>query len=291
MKLYVFLLIFFLNLNLFAQEIPARWDELTASDWPVALEKSKKTIILPIGILEKHGPHAPMGSDLIRVRQLAKMAAEQEYAVIFPDYFYGQVNEAKHIQGTFALPVDITLELLQATCDEIARNGFEKIFIINGHGGNPQLIRYFVQTQMEKDRGYAVFFHEPQMESSVREKVSKMRKSDPATDQHGGEYETSILLHMRPELVKLDRAKSESGENQARLNELPNVYTAIWWYASYPFHYAGEGSVASPELGKIITDDNVRSIVEGLRAVKQDTTTLYLQRQYFEEVENLSDKK
>jgi creatinine amidohydrolase len=291
MKLYVFLLIFFLNLNLFAQEIPARWDELTASDWPVALEKSKKTIILPIGILEKHGPHAPMGSDLIRVRQLAKMAAEQEYAVIFPDYFYGQVNEAKHIQGTFALPVDITLELLQATCDEIARNGFEKIFIINGHGGNPQLIRYFVQTQMEKDRGYAVFFHEPQMESSVREKVSKMRKSDPATDQHGGEYETSILLHMRPELVKLDRAKSESGENQARLNELPNVYTAIWWYASYPFHYAGEGSVASPELGKIITDDNVRSIVEGLRAVKQDTTTLYLQRQYFEEVEKLSDKK
>ena len=291
MKLYVFLLIFFLNLNLFAQEIPARWDELTASDWPVALEKSKKTIILPIGILEKHGPHAPMGSDLIRVRQLAKMAAEQEYAVIFPDYFYGQVNEAKHIQGTFALPVDITLELLQATCDEIARNGFEKIFIINGHGGNPQLIRYFVQTQMEKDRGYAVFFHEPQMESSVREKVSKMRKSDPATDQHGGEYETSILLHMRPELVKLDRAKSESGENQARLNELQNVYTAIWWYASYPFHYAGEGSVASPELGKIITDDNVRSIVEGLRAVKQDTTTLYLQRQYFEEVEKLSDKK
>jgi creatinine amidohydrolase len=291
MKLYVFLLIFFLNLNLFAQEIPARWDELTASDWPVALEKSKKTIILPIGILEKHGPHAPMGSDLIRVRQLAKMAAEQEYAVIFPDYFYGQVNEAKHIQGTFALPVDITLELLQATCDEIARNGFEKIFIINGHGGNPQLIRYFVQTQMEKDRGYAVFFHEPQMESSVREKVSKMRKSDPATDQHGGEYETSILLHMRPELVKLDRAKSESGENQAKLNELPNVYTAIWWYASYPFHYAGEGSVASSELGKIITDDNVRSIVEGLRAVKQDTTTLYLQRQYFEEVEKLSDKK
>ncbi|WP_324721139.1 creatininase family protein [Salinimicrobium sp. HB62] len=288
MRFFVLLVLVFLNLNLFAQNIPARWDELTASDWPLALEKSNKTIILPIGILEKHGPHAPMGSDLIRVRELAKMAAEKEYAVIFPDYFYGQVNEAKHIQGTFSLPVDITLDLLQATCDEIARNGFEKIFIINGHGGNPQLLRYFVQTQMEKDRGYAVFFHEPEMGSSVRDQVSKMRKSDPATDQHGGENETSILLHLRPELVKLERATAESGENLGRLGELPNVYTAIWWYANYPLHYAGEGNVATPELGKVITNENVRSIVESLRAVKQDTTTMYLQKRYFEEVEKVS---
>ncbi|HUB60560.1 MAG TPA: creatininase family protein [Puia sp.] len=44
----------------------ARWDELTASDWPKALERSNRTCILPIGILEKHGPHAPIGSDLIK---------------------------------------------------------------------------------------------------------------------------------------------------------------------------------------------------------------------------------
>lgn len=291
MKSFVVLLLLFLNLNLSGQEIPARWDELTASDWPTALEKSKRTIILPIGVLEKHGPHAPMGSDLIRVRQLAKMATEQEYAVIFPDYFYGQVNEAKHIQGTFSLPVDITLELLQATCDEIARNGFEKIFIINGHGGNPQLLRYFVQTQMEKDRGYAVFFHEPQMDPAVREKVGKMRKSDPAFDQHAGETETSVLLHMRPDLVQLDRTTNESGKNLDRLGKLPNVYTAVWWYASYPLHYAGEAAVATAELGKIITEDNVKSIVEALRAVKSDTTTLKLQKEYFEKVEKLSGDK
>ncbi|WP_424494305.1 creatininase family protein [Salinimicrobium sp. GXAS 041] len=290
MKPFVVLLLLCLSFNLSAQEIPARWDELTASDWSLALEKSNKTIILPIGILEKHGPHAPIGSDLIRIRQLAKMAAEQEYAVIFPDYFYGQVNEAKHIQGTFSLPTELTLDMLQATCDEIARNGFEKIFIINGHGGNPQLLRYFIQTQLEKNRDYAVFFHEPEMEEAVREKVSKMRKSNASNDLHGGENETSILLHMRPELVHLDRAKTESGANQGRLADLPNVYTAIWWHGSYPLHYAGDGGVATAELGKMITDDNVRSIVEGLRAVKQDTTTLQLQREYFEKVENLSGK-
>lgn len=291
MKLVVVLLLLFLNFGLFSQEMPSRWDELTASDWPKALEKSNRTIILPIGILEKHGPHAPMGSDLIRVRQLAKMATEQEYAVIFPDYFYGQVNEARHIQGTFSLPTELTLELLQATCDEIARNGFEKIFIINGHGGNPELLKYFVQTQMDKKRDYAVFFHTPQHDAVVYKKIAGMRKSDPAFDQHAGETETSVLLHMRPDLVQLNKALNESGENLDRLTKIPNVYTAIWWYASYPLHYAGEGAVASAELGKVITEDNVKSIVEALRAVKADSSTLKLQKEYFEEVERASNDK
>lgn len=282
MKIFVLLLLF--SVSGFAQDIPSRWDELTASDWPVALEKSNKTIILPIGILEKHGPHAPMGSDLIHVRQWAKRAAEKEYAVIFPDYFYGQVNEARHMQGTFALPTDLTFELLQATCDEIARNGFEKIFIINGHGGNPQMLRYFVQSQMDKERDYAVFFYEPTQDEEVRKKAAEMRKSDAAYDMHAGENETSTMLYLRPDLVQMDRAASESGADRERLADLPNVYTAIWWYASYPLHYAGEGAVGSRELGKLITEDRVENIVKALRAVKADTTTLHLQREYFEEV-------
>jgi len=70
-----------------AQELHSRWDELVASDWPKALAKSNYTCILPIGILEKHGPHVPIGSDLIQVREWAARATRREYAVVFPDYF------------------------------------------------------------------------------------------------------------------------------------------------------------------------------------------------------------
>src|SRR5262245_59567698 len=132
--------------SVYAQELPARWDELTATDWPTALEKSARTAVLPIGILEKHGPHGPIGSDLIQVREIAARATKSEYAVVFPDYFYGQIYEARHQPGTFALPSRLIWELLDATCEEIARNGFEKIVIVNGHGGNPNLIRFFVQS-------------------------------------------------------------------------------------------------------------------------------------------------
>ncbi|WP_162051794.1 creatininase family protein [Pontibacter pamirensis] len=285
MRLLILLLFF--STTAFAQEIPVRWDELTASDWPKALEKSNRTCILPIGILEKHGMHAPLGSDLIHVREWAARAAKNEYAVVFPDYFYGQVYEAQQQPGTFALPSRVVWDLLDATVKEIARNGFNKIVIVNGHGGNPQLLRYFVQSQLENRRDYAVYFFDPVQEPAFAEKVRKMRKSDPAGDQHGGENETSSLLYLRPDLVKQERATQESGENQKRLASLPNLYTGIWWYASYPNHYAGEGEKASKELGKLLTENKVEALTKALKAVKSDTKTLELQKEYFDRVDKV----
>jgi creatinine amidohydrolase len=267
-----------------AQELPTRWDELTAGDWPKAQEKAAGTLILPIGILEKHGPHLPMGADLIAVRELAARATKQEYAVVFPDYFYGQIYEAKHQPGVFALPSRLVWELLDATCEEIARNGFKKILIINGHGGNPNLLRYFVQSQLERRRDYVVYLWEPaQPEPEVAEKLKQLRKSDPATDLHAGERETSYHLYLRPDLVQMDRAGQESGEDQKRL-AIPGVYTAIWWYARFPNHYAGEGAKASHELGQAVAEQNIDALVKTLRAIKADTKTLELQKEYFDRV-------
>lgn len=168
--------------NLFAQELHSRWDEITASEWPKALKASNETCILPIGILEKHGPQVPIGSDLIQVREWSARATKKEYAVVFPDFFYGQINEARHQPGTFSLPARVVWDLLEATCDEIARNGFKKIVIINGHGGNPEMIRYFMQTRLGKQRNYAVYFFEPPADSAYRKNLTALHKSPEATD-------------------------------------------------------------------------------------------------------------
>lgn len=275
----------FMSVSGRSQELHSRWDELTASEWTKALEKSNQTCILPIGILEKHGPHVPIGSDLIQVREWSARATKKEYAVVFPDYFYGQINEAKHQPGAFALSERIVWDLLEATCDEIGRNGFKRIVIINGHGGNPQLIRYFIQTRLEKRRDYAVYFFEPNADSVFRKKVSTLHKSDPAGDQHAGEGETSSILYLRPDLVKMDSATNESGANQKRL-DIQNVYTAIWWYADFPNHYAGEGSKATKELGELITEHYIGQLVTALKAIKADNKTLELQKEFFDRVKH-----
>lgn len=269
-----------------AQELPARWDELTASDFPKAIEKSSQTCILPIGILEKHGPHVPIGSDLIHVREWAIRATKKEYAVVFPDYFYGQINEARQQPGTFSLPSRVIWDLMEATIEEIARNGFKKIVIINGHGGNPEFIRFFMQSQLNKRRDYAVFFFEPGRDDAFNAKIAQMRKSDPANDQHAGEKETSLLSYYRPDLVQMEKAARESSSNQNRL-PLP-AYTAIGWYAKFPNHYAGEGAKGNPELGKVYADFEIESLAKALRQIKEDSKTLQLQNEFFDRVDNLN---
>ena len=143
--------------------------------------------------------------------------------MVFPDYFYGQINEAKHEYGTFSLPSKLTMELLEATVAEIGRNGFKRIIIINGHGGNPQMIRYFIQNQLESKRNYAVYFFEPNFPPEVTKKINEMRQSDPSTDMHGGEKETSVLLYIKPEVLK----KTEPRKN-LELTKNDTIYPVIY---------------------------------------------------------------
>lgn len=81
----------------------------------------------------------------------------------------------------------------------------------------------------------------------------------------------------------MDSAANESGANQKRLL-IPDMYTAIWWYANYPNHYAGEGAKATRQLGELVTEHTITSLVRALKAVKADTQTLKLQEEYFDRV-------
>ena len=83
-------------------KLSVHWEELTAADFRSAIQQAQGTCLLPFGILEKHGPHLPLGTDLLNVRHAALHGAEQEYAVVFPEYYFGQIFEAKHEPGTIA---------------------------------------------------------------------------------------------------------------------------------------------------------------------------------------------
>ena len=265
-----------------AQNLPVRWDELVASDWKKAIELSKSTCILPIGILEKHGPHAPIGADLIWGQHVAREVAKREYAVVFPEYFYGQIYEAKYAEGTIAYPLPLINELLQATLDEIARNGFKKILIYNTHGGNPHWLRFFVQAQLDKRRDYVVYLYDPKPDAEWLERYSKMRKTPLEGDEHAGERETSGLLAMVPHLVKMDRAPSEDSTDQKRQAHLPNLWTAVSWYSRFPNHYAGVGAAASAEEGKILVERSVTTLVKALQDVKNDQVTAKIQKENYD---------
>ena len=256
-------------------KLSVHWEELTAADFREGIHRSQGTCLLPFGILEKHGPHLPLGTDLLDVRYAALHAAEQEYAIVLPDYYFGQIAEARHEPGTMAYSRNLQLALLQETTDEMARNGCKKIIIVNGHGGNESLLPYFAQTQLDKPRDYVVYiFDKRSPESGGPPKKSSI-------DMHAGESETSKMMIARPDTVHQDRAGQESGADQHRLNLPEDVYTGIWWYARFPNHYSGDGSAATVELGKFQMDWWIGAIVKTIRAVKADDVSLNLQNEFY----------
>lgn len=119
-------LVFLCSSFVHAQEMPVQWEELTGPDFQKAIQKSGGTCLLPLGIIEKHGPQLPLGTDLINVRYVSVKAARQEYTILFPPYCFGQIFEARHEPGTVAYSEHLQMELLQATTDEMGRNGCKR---------------------------------------------------------------------------------------------------------------------------------------------------------------------
>jgi creatinine amidohydrolase len=257
-------------------KLSPKWEELTAADFRTGIQQSKGVCLLPFGILEKHGPHLPLGTDLLNVRYASLSAVEQEYAVVFPEYYFGQIFEAKHEPGTVAYSIELQLKLLQETTDEMARNGCKKVIIVNGHGGNNHLLPFFGQAQLDKPHDYVVY-----VLAGERSKAGGPARKSTGPD-HAGENESSNLLYTHPELAHIDRAAGESGADQKRENLSAELYTGIWWYARFPNHYSGDGSVATKELGEWNVKNWVEAIVEGIRAVKADDVSLKLQNEFYE---------
>src|SRR5689334_22309910 len=177
-------------------KLSPHWEESTAGDFRTAIQQAQGTCLLPFGILEKHGPHLPLGTDLLNVRYAALHAAEQEYAVVFPEYYFGQIFEAKHEPGTVAYSAPLQMQLLQETTDEMARNGCKKVIIVNGHGGNEHLLPFFAQTQLDKPHDYVVYV----VATGDAPPGGPPHKSS-AVNWHAGEAETSHTMISRPDLV------------------------------------------------------------------------------------------
>jgi creatinine amidohydrolase len=147
-KIFPLCIVLFLGSVLAAQqpvqsELPYKMEELTAPKFLKAVEKAGGVCIIPMGILEKHGPHLPLGTDIFESREIAFTAAQTEYAVVFPQYFIGQIFEARHQPGTIAYSNELMWKMLEETCKELSRNGLKKIILLNGHGGNTSFLTYF----------------------------------------------------------------------------------------------------------------------------------------------------
>jgi len=221
-----------------------------------------------------------MGTDLLNVRYATFEAVKQEYAIVFPEYYFGQIFEAKHQPGTIAYSTHLQLELLQETTNEMARNGCSKVVIVSGHGGNTNLIQFFAQTQLETPKDWVLYAI--MNDAQGRGATGVPGPSKPGADGHAGEAEMSNVMAHRPDLVHPERAPQESGADLKRLDLPAGVYTGIWWYASFPNHYQGDAAGANATRGMASMRARAAGIADAIRAIKTDVAGPRLQKEFFE---------
>lgn len=258
-----------------------RWEDLTGDEFATAVEKCQGVCLVALSVIERHGHHLPTGTDMFAGRAVLDRAAAIEPAIVFPDYYFTQIPEARHRLGTISIDGDLMLRLLDNVCREIARNGLKKIVLVAAHGGNRNLMPFFGELQLHTPKDYAVYLFNP-----IRPEVTADVKVpwERSQDGHAGPSETSHILAVRPELVHMDRIPNDD-EFRAlgRLDALhaAGVQTSIWWYADHPTHYAGDASHGTAEAGNALLDAQARAVAEAVRAVKADTETMRLQEEFY----------
>ena len=244
-----------------------RWEHLTGGTFEDAVKQAQGVCIIPVGVVEYHGPHLPLGTDMLNCHALACSAAEREAAVVYPAYHFGVNTETKHYPGGIVLKDRLLFDLLDNVCEEVSRNGLKKIVLLSGHGGNRFFLPLFVQLALDKGKDYTPYyvsgFHEdPELFDQIME-----------TKEHGHacECETSVSLYCTPQDVRMDLLDpAKCWPSQGRLEHLEGVYTPADWAAMYPEHCAGDPRPAAAAKGKVLFESRVMALARLLGKIKQD---------------------
>lgn len=255
-----------------------QWENLTSLDFEIAVTTCNGVGVLPIGVIEPHGPHLPLGTDMFEAHAVACRAAKLEPAIVFPAYPYGINHESAHLPGSVTLRRNLVLDLLENICDEMARHGLTRIILFSGHGGNRFMIPLFVQTLVEKAKDYVVY------DAQVATPASARAVLETQETGHACEFETSVLLYLHPDLVKMDQVPPAPFTKLHRAEALQEVgvYGTMDWYAAYPHMYVGDASLATADKGQALLEPRIAGLAEIIRRVKADTMTPALQREFLD---------
>lgn len=218
-------------------------DAHTYRQW-VASEKS--CVLLPVGAHEQHGAHLPMGTDAILSAQLAERVAARIDGRVAPPFTYGYKSQQKsgggnHLPGSISLDAATLVSLTRSVVREFLRQGVKNVVLINGHFENYQFLYEGIDLALEdlKLPRSVVDIRDSPVDETTIPAVLLLSYWDYVAEstleavypdgfpgweiEHGGVLETSLMLHLQPELVRMDRAEDHPAAMMPRFDRLPTV--------------------------------------------------------------------
>lgn len=274
-----------------------RWLYTTSENFPALVEASKETCVIPLGCVEKHGLHLPLGTDIFRAHVLAEMSSKLETFCVFPDFTFGDVpgRYPGVPAGTISLPLSTQMLLMEQLCDQIARNGFKKIVILNCHGGNNIWLNSFMRELENRPHDYVVVVYYSKLNSLKRmgtvlteqgtgaipelmpedeELILKYYHDENFQDGHGTFSETAGILGFAPESVRMDRLGIVSGKSLKVADKFKNAGITIrdsGWPENYPNALVGDDPVGcNARIGKASLRMDAERFAAAVKIIKED---------------------
>jgi creatinine amidohydrolase len=253
--------------------LPRRfWHEMTTGDFADG-DTSRWIAVLPVAAIEQHGPHLPVYTDTCiaegMIRRAVELLPEGLPVTFLPVQAVGKSNEHISSPGTLTASWETTTKLWLEIGDSVRRAGVEKLIVVNSHGGNVPMVDIVTRELRVRHDMLAVSsawsrFGYPEGIAGPDESLYGI---------HGGDFETSVMLHLRPDLVRMDLAEDFRSAQQDFAREFKHLRahgpSQFGWKAQdlNPKGTVGNAKAATAEKGRAIVDHQARAFVDLCRDV------------------------
>ena len=249
-----------------------RWLYVTSEELATLRDEARGVCVIPMGCVEKHGLHLPLGTDILEASGITYAASQLETVAVFPDFIFGDVpedNPGKPL-GNITVTLETQMTLLEELCEQIAKCGFKKIMIYNSHGGNFPWLQTFLRKLTNKKRDFVLVIARDEM-PVPHDMAEKIKREGPEavpelTEEdvtlllkyheekmligHACMTETAFVMGLHPDAVHLDRLGIESGKSTHEADYLAKAGIFMkdsGWGINYPNAYTGDDPIGCNE--------------------------------------------
>ena len=279
-----------------------RFERLAEFEFEDAIKRSGGLCVMVLGCIEKHGQHLPVGTDSLKGDKIAEIATDIADVCLFPTTMWlgnvsgtHQITNTNGLHGFIGISPMTLVTVLEELCDEIARNGFNKILLLNSHGGNKATLDFFMSQQAYKNKQYATMWTgaydfanlqagdvlaaakaDPEGFSMLTEEDYRTLEKFAETGMGGGHgdfRETALVYGTYPELVKPEMFDAESGLSNDMAKHLTDAGLAPYpfWDKEHPNSFDGFAPIGCTKtIGDAMLKMSVDRLVGILNLVKND---------------------
>lgn len=229
--------------------------------------REHRTVIVPVGSTEQHGPHGPLLTDVLVPQEVARRIAARVEALVAPPVNYGLSYPHIGFTGVVHLRIPTFMALIEDLCASLAAIGFRRIVFLNGHYDNTYAIAYACANARERLPEDAVAFPINYWDGMSADEAAEF--FGPSAGLHANRGETSAVLAINPDLVDMERANAEMPPFPEVTSAAP-VHTAFFFSAPGSVHRAtrsgtwGDARESSPEFGEryleVVSEATVRML-------------------------------